>query len=107
MPKGRPRTYSSAAERQREYLLRRRLRALDNPSTTSYLISVLRVAYAELGLDVAKQNVLPYLDADDIYQVSTRGAIPFRDWFHAASEMNFVQLNRLGDRPKVRIAPVR
>jgi hypothetical protein len=107
MPKGRPRTYSSAAERQREYLLRRRLRALESPSTTNYCYSVLRVAYAEIGQDPATTNILKWLDADVIYQACTRGGITFRQWFQTMASLPFVEMNRRGDKPRVRIAPVR
>jgi hypothetical protein len=106
MPAGRPKQYKDSAERQREHLLRRRLRVLENPATTNYFISVIRLMYAEIGRDVASENILPWLDADNIYEACTRGTTPFRDWFKTMSELPYIELNRLGPHPKVRIAPV-
>jgi hypothetical protein len=101
----RPKTYRNASERQREYLLRKRLRMLDAPGSSHFYHMLLRAAYADLGYDISKTNVLPWLSADLIYRAAHRGQDDFREFFKIASELPYVELNRLGEQPKIRIAP--
>jgi hypothetical protein len=99
--------YKDGAHRQREHLLRRRLRILESPESTNFYYAVLQTAYAEAGHDVARTMVLPFLKADDVFQMAHRGSDSFREFFERASKLPLIELNRTGREPLIRIRPIK
>lgn len=82
------------------------MRTITDAGTQSYLHAVLRTFYAQLGHDPETTLNLPWVSADLVFQAAHPfGDTSFRDFFKYASEIPYVQLNRLTtSQPKIRLA---
>ena len=89
-----------AAIRKREQRLRKRFKQVSG----HFFGNVLAEMYRAVGEDISFESVLTWLSFDDFARIVQREP---RELFLECSQLDFLELNRIGPKPLIRIKAAR